>query len=175
MVGVEAKTTTMGMEDFLDPHTLELVDQSVAEVFGIMLGFATEVAPPASRSDTPGDQPERMAIVGFSGAIRGSCGIRLTSPAALAVASAMLGGAALDPECDSIDDAVGELCNMLAGGWKGRIPMLDAKCMLSPPAVISGCDYRVHLRSASVAISRTYRFQNFTIQVTIVRDCEAGS
>ena len=175
MVEVEAKAKSIGLEEFLSPHTLELVDQSVAEVFGVMLGFATEAALPPSRSDNPGDQPERMAIVGFSGAIRGSCGIRLTSLAAQAVASAMLGGAEVPPDCDSIDDAVGELCNMLAGGWKGRIPVLDASCMLSPPAVISGRDYRVHLRSASVAISRTYRFEDFTIQVTIVRDCEGGS
>ena len=130
---------------------------------------------PQLPSGDPDDQPERTAIVGFSGVMRGSCGIRLTKLAARALASAMLGGMAVEDDSDSIDDAVGELCNMLAGGWKGRVPELASNCLLSPPAVISGSDYRIHIRSASVSLTRSYAFGKHTLQVTMVRDQQAGS
>ena len=160
------------VEEFLSAENMERVDESVSEVFGMMLGFATTVVETATSHD-PSEQPERTAIVGFSGAMRGSFGIRMSSQGAVAVASAMLGGGAV--EDDSVDDALGELCNMLAGGWKGRVAELDSHCLLSPPAVISGGDYRIHVRSASVAVSRTYQFEQFTITVTMVRDQPANA
>ena len=175
MVETECRSVLNGVDYFLSQQNMDLVDESVAEVFGMMLGYAVtpvELQPPSS---DPDDQPERTAIVGFSGVMRGSCGIRLTRLAAGAVASAMLGGGAVEEDAESIDDAVGELCNMLAGGWKGRVPELDSRCLLSPPAVISGNDYRVHIRSASVALTRTYRFEQYTLQVTMVRDQQAAS
>ena len=60
---------------------------------------------------------------------------------------------------DSINDALGELCNMLAGGWKNEVPGLSSECALSPPTVISGRDYKVHLSKPSVKLSRIYQFR----------------
>ena len=35
---------------------------------------------------------------------------------------------------DTVKDGIGEICNMLAGAWKGKVPELAANCGLSVPA-----------------------------------------
>ena len=41
-------------------------------------------------------------------------------------------------------DAVGEICNMVAGNFKNKISGMGDGCMLSVPTVITGGDYSVH-------------------------------
>jgi chemotaxis protein CheX len=41
-------------------------------------------------------------------------------------------------------DAVGEVCNMVAGNFKNKISGMGDGCMLSIPTVITGADYCVH-------------------------------
>lgn len=155
------------VEDFCSPATLDRSDAIVAEIFGIMFGLETAVVQPRDVSpDTP-EADERTAVVGFSGAMRGSCQIRMTSQAARSIASAMLGGAPIEEGDDSINDALGELCNMLAGGWKNGAPGLSSECALSPPTVITGRSYKVHMSKPSVTRSRSYQFDVHTLQLTL--------
>jgi chemotaxis protein CheX len=159
-------------EDFLSLRTLALADDTVSEVFGMMLGFQVE----AVFEDRGGNEEleARTAIVGFSGAMRGSCQIRLDSRAARSIASAMLGGVAVEEGDASIDDAVGELCNMLAGGWKNQVPGLSSNCSLSPPTVISGWNYRVHTSAGSKKMSRSYSFDEYVLHLTLHREPHAA-
>ena len=152
-------------KEFLASQNLTFADEAVSSVFSMMLGLIAEPVPPAS--EQPGELSGRTAIVGFSGVMRGSCELRLSGLAARTIASAMLGGAAIDEGDDSIDDAVGELCNMVAGGWKNRIDALASTCALSPPTVISGCDYKIHMNSASVKLRRTYTFDSHLLHLTV--------
>jgi len=155
------------VEEFLSPATLERADKTVAEIFGMMLGLEIEVVETSDLGpDTP-ESDERTAVVGFSGAMRGSCHIRMTAQGARSVASAMLGGARIIEGEDSINDALGELCNMLAGGWKNDTPGLSSECALSPPTVISGLNYRVRMIKPSVKASRMYRFDIHALQLTL--------
>jgi chemotaxis protein CheX len=118
-----------------------------------------------------GAQDERTAVVGFSGAMRGVCQIRMSAAAARLIVSAMLGGAPVDEGDDgSMNDAVGELCNMVAGGWKNSIPELSSACTLSPPTVISGQNYRVHVRKPSVQLARSYEFEGHGLE--FILHCE---
>jgi chemotaxis protein CheX len=153
--------------EFLSPATLNRADTIVAEIFGMMFGLEIEVV----RSGDPGlgspESDDRTAVVGFSGAMRGSCHLRMTAQAARSIASAMLGGAPIEEDDDSIDDALGELCNMLAGGWKNGTPGLSSECALSPPTVISGRNYKVHMIKPSVKASRLYRFDVYTLYLTL--------
>lgn len=156
-------------EDFLAVQNLDRADEAVIEVFQMMFGFEIHPIDPIDVNPTP-QLGDRTAIVGFSGPMRGSCQIRLGSLAANAIASAMLGGVPIEEDDDSIDDALGELCNMLAGSWKNAIPSLSSQCALSPPTVISGHDYKVHVRKPSARLSRTYRFDIHTLVLTL--NCE---
>jgi len=155
------------VEEFLSPATLTRADAIVAEIFGMMFGLEIEVVEASDPGpDAPGSD-ERTAVVGFSGAMRGSCHIRMTGQAARSIASAMLGGAPIEEGDDSIDDALGELCNMLAGGWKNGTPGLSSECALSPPTVISGRNYKVHMIKPSVKVSRLYQFDVHTLHLTL--------
>jgi len=155
------------LEDVLSPWSIERADEAVAEVFGSMLGMAVTVLDGGSVHNAGTD--DRTAVVGLSGAMRGSCELRMSSLAAGMISSAMLGGTPEDKDEDSLDDAVGELCNMLAGGWKDRLPMLAEKCLLAPPTVISGRNYKLHWTSPTAKMSRCYGFDGQVLMLTIHR------
>jgi chemotaxis protein CheX len=157
------------VEDFLSVVNRDRADKTVSEIFRMMLGFEANAVDAAAPDLPSSGLDEKTAIVGFSGSMRGSCHIRINSLAAVTLASAMLGGTPVDDN-DSIDDALGELCNMLAGGWKNCVPSLSSACALSPPTVISGSDYKVHTNKPSEKLSRTYQFDIHRFQLTLSRE-----
>jgi chemotaxis protein CheX len=106
------------------------------------------------------------AIVGISGSRRGSFQIRISSSAARTIASAMLGGEHIDENDGSIDDALGEICNMIAGGWKNSI-LVFSGCTMSPPTVVSGQNYKVHFHKPSLQLVRTYMFSEHTLSLVV--------
>ena len=71
---------------------------------------------------------------------------------------------------DTVKDAIGEICNMLAGSWKGKVPQLSANCGLSVPAVITGRNYHLHVQAPEFRLDRCYRFEDAFFDVTIICD-----
>jgi chemotaxis protein CheX len=145
-----------------DPRNLDL---SVEEVFQMMLGVECrrEHGPAEVNSDSV------TAVVGFGGLLSGACVFTSGREAALQIAGCMTGMEF--PEIDdTVKDGIGEICNMLAGAWKGKVPELAANCGLSVPAVITGRDYRLHVQAPEFQLHHVYRFQNSTFAVTIVCD-----
>jgi len=145
-----------------DPRSL---DQSVEEVFHLMLA-ADCVRDPAA----PAIEPDAVtAVVGFGGALSGACVFRSSGAAAREIAGRMTG--MTYPEVDdTVEDAVGEVCNMLAGAWKGKVPELAARCGLSVPAVITGRDYKLHVQAVEFQLHHAYRFGAWRFTVTIICD-----
>src|ERR1700735_2898924 len=122
-----------------DPRNL---DASVEEVFQLMLGVTCErVSGPAVH-----DGESVTAVVGFGGVLSGACVYRSGARAALRVA-ALMTGMEFNSIDDTVKDAIGEIGNMLAGTWKGKVPNLAANCGLSIPAVITGSDYELHVQA----------------------------
>jgi chemotaxis protein CheX len=160
-------TTSFLSEDFLAQKNIDLADETVFEVFASMLGLEVIVTPPPVPEIGVGD--ERPAIVGYSGAMRGCCEIQMNHASAAAVATAMLGGVPTE-DPDSLDDAVGEIANMIAGGWKDRIPSLSSDCSISPPTVITGRAYKVHMSRPSVKMIRCYNFGDSYLFLTLRRE-----
>jgi chemotaxis protein CheX len=154
-------------QDFLSQENLNLADETVFELFAQMLGLTVAISPPPVPEIGEGD--ERTAIVGYSGSLRGCCEVQMNEGAARAVTSAMLGGLPVDSEV-SMDDAVGEICNIIAGGWKDRVPPLSSNCALSPPTVITGRAYKVHMSRPSVKMFRCYRFAGEYLFLTLRRE-----
>ena len=145
-----------------DPRNL---DASVAEVFRMMLGADCRL----SEGAVPPEDETVSAVVGFGGLLSGACVFRAGGSTARQMAERMTGTRfeALD---DTVKDAIGEICNMLAGAWKGRVPELAAHCGLSVPAVITGRDYRLHVQSPEFRFQRMYGFEEARFEVTIVCD-----
>jgi chemotaxis protein CheX len=71
---------------------------------------------------------------------------------------------------DTVQDGIGEVCNMLAGAWKGKVPGLAANCGLSIPTVITGRDYNLHVQAPEFQLHAIYKFDDTFFEVTIICD-----
>ena len=145
-----------------DPRNL---DASVEEVFQLMLGVDC-------RRDgvfVLDEQQSVTAVVGFGGLLSGACVFKSGSSAAMKIAAHMTGMEFSEID-DTVKDGIGELCNMLAGAWKGKVPNLAANCGLSVPAVITGRDYHLHVQAPEFKLNHTYRFDDASFEVTIICD-----
>jgi chemotaxis protein CheX len=149
-----------------DPGNL---DASVDEVFRLMLGVncTRQTKKPSLPVDPPGESV--TAVVGFGGKLSGACVFRCSAQTAMSVAAHMT-GMEFNEIDDTVQDGIGELCNMLAGAWKGKVPELAANCGLSVPAVITGRDYNLHVQSPQFQLHHYYSFDNACFEVTIVCD-----
>jgi len=145
-----------------DPQNL---DASVEEVFHLMLGAACQ------KSTPPKERPEVSvtAVIGFGGQLSGACVFNTSGEVACIIAARLTGMEFPDID-DTVKDAIGEICNMLAGAWKGKVPELAANCGLSVPAVITGHDYNIHVQAPEFRLHHCYTFDDSSFEVTIICD-----
>ena len=151
------------LEKVSDPLNL---DRSVEEVFRMMLGVqcARDCGAPTAL-----DAEAVTAVVGFGGVLSGACVFRASANTAIEIAALMTGTTFADVD-DTVKDGMGEICNMLAGAWKGKVPELAGHCGLSVPAVITGRDYKLHVQAPEFQLHHLYRFGERRFAVTIVCD-----
>jgi len=117
---------------------LPLIDMAAREVFELMLG--SHLTESAMAEDTGLDI---TSMVGLAGQLCGVLSVRCSGKAAALMASKML-GMDLNKVGHEMADALGEVCNMVAGNFKNKVSGLAEGCMLSPPTVITGSDYSLH-------------------------------
>ena len=160
------RTMTLSLRESVhlvsDPRNL---DASVEEVFQMMLGVACARFP----GPVPQEEESVTAVVGFGGLLSGACVIRCGSSTAIKIAALMTGMEFAEVD-DTVKDAIGEIGNMLAGAWKGKVPDLSANCGLSVPAVITGSNYNLHVQAPEFQLHHFYRFDASSFEVTIVCD-----
>jgi chemotaxis protein CheX len=166
--GEERMTLTLrdSMNLVSDPGNL---DASVHEVFETMLGVQCRRDPLDPIFGEGISQEFVTAVVGFGGILSGACVFRCDAPAACRIA-ARLAGMEFDSLDDIVKDAMGEICNMLAGSWKTKVPDLAANCGLSVPAVITGRDYELHVPAPEFRICHAYVFDGVRFETSIVCD-----
>ncbi len=157
-----AQSLRENLQTVADPVHLQ---STVEEVFGTMLGAQCEMVPctGAVASETI------TSVVGFGGILTGACVFRCDSGTALVIAARLTGMSFTDLD-DTVKDAIGEICNMLAGAWKGKVPDLSAQCGLSIPAVITGSNYNIHVQAPEFRLHHCYRFEGSHFEVTIICD-----
>ncbi len=135
--------------------------ETVVEVFSIMVAVNVVTTP------TPSSPPREMtAVVGIAGAIRANLVVQCNRNSAVRLAAQMLG---IEPDAPgslkAACDALGEVCNIVAGYFKAKIGLGDA-CVLSVPTVITGQHYRI----PSAAYERTelyWIFEGELVGVTL--------
>jgi chemotaxis protein CheX len=139
-----------------------LIRSSIQEVFEIMLGSQT--GPGVNYG--PGGNANITAMVGLAGELQGMMSVRCTSVAACRMAGAMLGMEIT--ECDSdVRDALGEVCNMVAGNFKAKIPGVGVSCSLSVPTVITGGDYSLHPLADGEQVIVSFTFHDEPVWVSL--------
>ena len=138
-----------------------LLETAAREVFELMLGCQLAAA---------GTQEEKdlnvTAMVGLAGQLCGVLSVRCDGRAAALMTSKML-GVALDKVGPEVADAVGEVCNMVAGNFKNKIAGLAESCMLSPPTVITGSDYNLRSLADSPAVEVRMLFEGTPINISL--------
>jgi chemotaxis protein CheX len=145
-----------------DPKNL---DASVEEVFTMMLGIGCHRVSEAMVMELE----SVTAVVGYGGLLSGACLFKSGSSTAIKIAAAMT-GMEIEEVDDTVKDGIGEICNMLAGAWKGKVPDLAANCGLSIPAVITGRDYTLHVQAPEFKLVHSYKFDGGSFEVTIICD-----
>lgn len=149
-----------------DPKGL---DNSVHEVFETMLGLQCRCQSSLEVLSASRGTESVTAVVGFGGILSGACVLCCKASAACRIAECMTGMSfgAVD---EVVKDAIGEICNMIAGTWKSKVPDLAANCGLSVPAVITGSDYELHVQAPEFKIRQSYSFEDTQFEITIVCD-----
>jgi chemotaxis protein CheX len=140
---------------------LSVIELATREVFEMMLGCQLEEAQPelAAFCDT-------TSIVGLAGKLSGTLTVSCGAKSATLMASKMLAKEALDGSRE-VSDALGEVCNMVAGNFKNKIPGLDDGCMLSVPIVITGKNYSTHSLGNSSVLDLKLLFEGMPFFVRL--------
>jgi chemotaxis protein CheX len=114
----------------------EVLLEGAKEVFETMVFMALE----ESQEETMSlDETALLGTITFKGRLEGCLGIGCGQTCARAIAASMLGleaGAALQPE--DVNDAIGEIANMVLGAVKSRIQNDVGAIDVSIPSVVQG-------------------------------------
>ena len=143
---------------------IPLLEMAAREVFELMLGC--HLTAPAVVEEP---SLEFTAMVGLAGQLCGLLRVQCQETAAALMTAKML-GVELDQVGPDLSDALGEICNMVAGNFKNKIAGLADGCMLSPPMVITGSNYRLHSFSEFPAIEVRLLFEGMPIVISLQID-----
>lgn len=157
-----AKTGTKALVPF-DPNWKSVMECAILEVFEMMAATRLELNPESSEEP----RGEQTAMVGLAGSLCGMVTIRCSQSAATRFASLMLGGAS-SSNASTIRDAMGELCNMIAGNFKAKVTNLADSCVLSVPTVITGDDYCMSTMDPSDGLTISLSFDGDPMWVSLI-------
>jgi chemotaxis protein CheX len=139
-----------------------IMECAVLEVFELMANAHLELDP-ASAEEPHGDQ---TAMVGMAGALCGMTTLRCSKGTSVKFASLMLGQEAASTP-STARDALGELCNMIAGNFKSKVSNLADHCMLSVPTVITGDNYSMEMAEPNLGVTVALKFEGEPVWVTL--------
>ncbi|MFY9804286.1 MAG: chemotaxis protein CheX [Candidatus Acidiferrales bacterium] len=106
-------------------------------------------------------------MVGLAGALCGMTTVRCSAATAAMLAAHMLGEEATSNP-NTVADALGELCNMVAGNFKAKIQLLAASCLLSVPTVITGGDYAMQTPEPTVGCALALCYDGSPIWISLI-------
>lgn len=141
------------------PATLETATR---EVFEIMLATPLKAVNHAE----PPLVADLTVMVGLTGQMRGVLSMHCSVDSACLWASKMIGTEMRDFD-HSVRDAIGEICNMIAGNFKRKLPGIGNGCLISTPTVISGADYHLHSLSGGEHVEISMGFDGAPLWVTL--------
>jgi len=140
-----------------------LIESAAREVFEVMLG--TKLDP---FQDDPLLVTEMIAMVGLSGSVAGVVSFHCTAQGARQMAAKMLGAAASpEEEDDTARDAVGEICNMVAGTFKNKLGQVGDECKLSVPTIISGAECSMQTNASGTHVQMPFTYEGSPIAVAL--------
>jgi chemotaxis protein CheX len=124
-----------------------LVSSAVASVFGTMLNLPVEeqsTEPPAAAGEA-----HVAGSVGFIGVVTGVVFIYSTVSFARKVTRGMLGPETVITGEEMVNDAFGEITNMVVGHIKSRLADRGMTCVLTIPSILRGSQFTIEPTSST--------------------------
>jgi chemotaxis protein CheX len=134
---------------------------AVGKTFSTMLGVGLKVRASVA---LPSWGEHVHCEISFKGKASGSAALRLAAPDALQIAARVLDmpAAELD-DAATIDDVVGELCNMVVGNFKSNLCDAGLTCTLSTPAITRTSDRQLRAADGSLAERMAFHADGFDL------------
>jgi chemotaxis protein CheX len=157
------------IEEITEGLVRENIARALIDVFKTMLN--KDIQPNGADDPAGGDafssssHSRKFAIaqvvgsVGFIGDVNGLVYMHLDQPFANLCTGHILGLSDAETKAvddESVNDAIGELTNMVVGGFKNRLCEAGYPCKLTIPSILRGHDFRVEPTSS--ARRHAYRF-----------------
>ena len=140
-------TLSNGLLKALD-STEELLSQhlmtDVREIFGSMVGLEDLLHLPVQIDPVTNFNDCISALVGLAGTYNGLVSLHMPSTLAMKATSSMLGMEVTEVD-DDVNDAMGEIANMIAGSFKQHLSKSGLDIHLSTPSVVHGKEYVISL------------------------------
>jgi len=154
----------------LDQPALEdLVSKAVCNVFRKMLSIKLEPIDPACTLTNPANDGDQLVgSVGFAGKANGVICIHLTESFARLILSSLL---SLRPEevsnIAAVNDAVGELSNMVGGNLKSSLCDSGFSCQLSIPSITRGNRLQIQPTGETIRAYLGFSYQQHYLLVEV--------
>ncbi len=145
----------------------KLIDTSVTEVFSTMLNLQMKLEP--AHTALPNGEPQVAGSVGFVGRLTGVVYLYSTQAFARRMTGKLLGLADNEIEGEEmVNDAIGELSNMVVGHIKSRLSDRGMPCVLTIPSVVRGSNFSIETVSPSERRAFSFRCETGHLVVEIL-------
>ena len=118
--------------------------RDVKEIFGSMVGLEDLLHLPIQIDPVTNFKDCISALVGLAGTYNGLVSLHMPSSLAIAATSSMLGMEVTELD-DDVNDAMGEIANMIAGSFKQHLSKSGMDVHISTPSVVYGKEYIITL------------------------------
>jgi chemotaxis protein CheX len=143
--------------------------ESAQEIFSTMVMMEISLA--ADSNPAPHSLVDSISgVIGLAGTRKGVLAIHLPKKVAISITSSFLGMEVEEMNSD-VEDAVGELANMLGGNLKAILSEKGKDISLSLPTTISGqhYDYQTNKDAERIAILFACESGQFSIELQLER------
>jgi chemotaxis protein CheX len=145
------------------------ITQNIWEsILGLEIQRSRDVAPLTQATR----ERSLTGCVQLAGAWEGSVFLYCSAALAGEVAATMFGTSPETLRSGDVEDALGELTNMVAGNLKIVLPR---PCQLSLPAVVEGIDYRVIVPETKISAQVLFESNSKPLLVTVLEGGAMGS
>ncbi len=126
----------------------DLVRAAINEVFDTMLNLKIEAEPPGT--ELLNGEAHIASSVGFIGKLTGIVYIYSSASFARTVTATLVGleEAEIDGE-EMVNDAMGEVANMIVGNVKSRLSDRGMPCVLTIPSIVRGSHFTIEAVSST--------------------------
>ena len=146
---------------------------AITDTFKTMLSM--DLAKVGKVSDPGLDDQRYVAAVNFGGEVVGTLGLHASREFAFSIAGTMLGMEAAELDEEEVKDVLGELSNIVSGNLKSDFLDADLACVISPPAITRGSDFRI--KSSKIGEHHQWIYRHKThellIEISIKEDLGA--